>query len=163
MWQTWQRKIEGILIWQTTYWTSPAAYPDKPQNPYKDPMSWVSGYGTKRGVRRPWGNGDGRFVYPPEIAADANPPHPVIAGPVDSIRWEMLRDGVEDYEYCAMLQRLLDQKKSRLSPAESARFEALLEVPPEITSDMTHFTRDPAPIERRRDEIARAIEVLRRR
>jgi len=47
LWQTWQRNIEGVLVWQTNYWTSNTAYPDQP----------------------------------------------VLAGPVDSIRWEMLRDG----------------------------------------------------------------------
>jgi len=165
LWQTWQRKIEGILIWQTNYWTSPAAYPDPehPQNPYEDPMSWVSGYSTPSGTRRPWGNGDGRFIYPPEDAADAHPTKPVIAGPVDSIRWEMLRDGVEDYEYCAILKRLLAERGNRLTDAERTRVEALLEVPAEITSDMTHFTKDPAPIERHRRRIAEAIEGLLRR
>ncbi|HEX2972413.1 MAG TPA: glycoside hydrolase domain-containing protein, partial [Tepidisphaeraceae bacterium] len=43
LWQTWQRKINGILVWQTNYWTSPTAYPDAKhvQNPYEDPMSWT--------------------------------------------------------------------------------------------------------------------------
>ena len=44
LWQTWQRKIDGILVWETNYWTSSAAYPDRehPQNPYEDPMGWTS-------------------------------------------------------------------------------------------------------------------------
>ena len=107
LWQTWQRKIEGMLVWETNYWTSPAAYPDRghPQNPYEDPMGWQSGYSTPDGQKRPWGNGDGRFVYPPLAAADAHPDQPIVEGPVDSIRWEMLRDGIEDYEYLAILKR----------------------------------------------------------
>ncbi|MCP4641325.1 MAG: DUF4091 domain-containing protein, partial [bacterium] len=64
LWQTWKRRIDGILIWQSNYWTSNAAYPDGLQNPYEDPMSWVSGYSTPGGKRKPWGNGDGRFIYP---------------------------------------------------------------------------------------------------
>jgi len=164
LWQTWQRNIEGILIWQTNYWTSSAAYPDpkNPQNPYLDPMSWVSGYSTPKGRKRPWGNGDGRFIYPPEAAADAHPPAPVLDGPVDSIRWEMLRDGIEDYEYLTMLKALLDRKEQKLSPRQARYYRSLLEVPSEITTDMTIFTKDPAPIEKRRDLIAHAIAKLRR-
>ncbi|MBE3097466.1 MAG: DUF4091 domain-containing protein [Planctomycetes bacterium] len=162
LWQTWQRGIEGILIWQTNYWTSDAAYPDRarPQNPYEDPMGWVSGYGAAKGARQPWGNGDGRFIYPPEAAADASPPQPVLEGPVDSIRLEMLRDGIEDYEYLVILRRLLAERGATLAAGERQRLEALLEVPEDITKDMTTFTKDPAPIERRRDAVARAIEAL---
>ena len=161
LWQTWQRGIEGILIWETVYWTSEMAYPDRdrPQNPYEDPMSWAS-HGGKPGTRKPWGNGDGRLLYPPESCADGHPTVPVLEGPVDSIRWEMLRDGVEDYEYLAELRRRIEAVRASLPAARLAELEALLEVPAEITSSLTEFTRDPAPIERRRDEIARAIESL---
>jgi hypothetical protein len=160
LWQTWQRKIEGILVWQTNYWTSSAAYPDHPQNPYEDPMGWTSGYSTPKGQKRPWGNGDGRFIYPPLAAANANPQEPVLDGPVDSIRWEMLRDGIEDYEYLAILKKLLNVKKDKLTTQQRQKYAALLEVPEAITKDMTNFTKDPAPLEARRDQIARAIAKL---
>ncbi len=171
LWQTFKRDISGILIWQTNYWTSNTAYPrpGKPQNPYEDPMGWVSGYSTPAGKRKPWGNGDGRFIYPPEAAAAADSKEPVLAGPVDSIRWEMLRDGIEDYEYLSMLRRLLDQRRDKPPgplgglPAEQHKtYRALLDVPKSITTNMTTFTRDPAPIEQRRHAVARAIEKLRR-
>ncbi|MBM4017317.1 MAG: DUF4091 domain-containing protein, partial [Planctomycetes bacterium] len=112
---------------------------------------------------RPWGNGDGRFMYPPESAAGASPAGPVLDGPVESIRLEMLRDGIEDYEYLVILRRLLAGRGAKLAAGERQRLEALLEVPEEITKDMTTFTRDPAPIERRRDAVARAIEALAKR
>ena len=164
LWQSWKRKINGILVWQTNYWTSSAAYPDRehPQNPYQDPMGWRSGYSTPKGAKKPWGNGDGRFIYPPESAADAHPTEPVLEGPVESIRWEMLRDGIEDYEYLAILSRLLKAKKDKLTPQQRKKYIALLEVPESITTDMTTFTKDPAPIEARRDRIARAIAKLNR-
>jgi len=162
LWQTWQRKIKGVLVWQTNYWTSTAAYPEagRPQNPYEDPMGWTSGYNTPKGIRRAWGNGDGRFVYPPEAAATGRQKETVLDGPVDSIRWEMLRDGIEDYEYMVILRRLLDQRGAKLPIEQRKRFQSLLEVPGEITSDMTTFTTDPAPIEKQRDAIARAIEAM---
>lgn len=161
-WQTWQRKIAGTLIWSTNYWTSSAAYPDKPQNPYEDPMSYVSGYGTPAGTRAYWGNGDGRFLYPPESAAvpGLSGDQPVIEPPVSSIRWEMLREGVEDYEFLCLLRQRLEARRASLPAEEVKRIEALLEVPPEITRDMTTFTTDPTPIYTRRAAIAEAIERL---
>lgn len=162
LWQTWQRGIDGILVWQTNYWTSDTAYPDpdRPQNPYADPMGWVSGYSTPSGARRPWGNGDGRFLYPPEAAADARPGAPVLDGPVDSIRWEMLRDGIEDYEYFVILKRLLAERGHRLPAPDREQLESLLNVPEAVTQSMTVFTDRPDPLEAHRLALARAIERL---
>jgi hypothetical protein len=123
-------------------------------------MGWRSGYDTPKGEKRPWGNGDGRFIYPPEAAADARPAEAILEGPVDSIRWEMLRDGIEDYEYLAILRRLLKAKKDKVTPEQEQKFAGLLEVHEEITKDMTTFTRDPAPVEAQRDQIAQAIVRL---
>jgi len=162
LWQTWKRRIKGLLIWETNYWTSDAAYPDHnhPQNPYEDPMGWRTGYSTPPGTKMPWGNGDGRFIYPPEAAADGRPEGPVLDGPVDSIRFEMLRDGIEDHEYLVLLDGLLRERGENLSHTDRARCEELLKVPAEISTDLTHFTTDPAPIEARRETVARAIEQL---
>ncbi len=162
LWQTWQRRIVGNLVWQATYWTSSAAYPDEPQNPYEDPMGYVSGYSTPKGVKRFWGNGDGRFVYPPLSAAapGISGPDPVIEPPVSSIRWEMLREGIEDYECLYLLRELVTKNRDKLSPEDVKKYEALLEVPESITEDMTTFTTDPAPIYARRAQVAEAIERL---
>ena len=124
LWQTFQRNIEGILVWETTYWTSSAAYPDakQPQNPYADPMSWTSGYSTPDG--RPPALGQRRRAFHLSAAGrrDAKGDAPVLDGPVDSIRWEHLRDGIEDYEYLCILRRRLartppDPVGGRLSKA----------------------------------------------
>lgn len=161
LWQTWQRKIDGILVWSTNYWTSSAAFPDGFQDPYEDPMGYVSGYSTPKGVKRHWGNGDGRFIYPPQIASvPGKTSGPVIAKPVSSIRWEMLREGIEDFEMLWLLRDLLKQKGSRLSSERRKAIEALLTVPPEITTDMTTFTKSPKPIYDHRSKVAQAIEEL---
>jgi len=164
LWQTWQRKVDGILVWSSNYWTSSAAFPDpaKPQNPYEDPMGYVSGYSTPAGTKRYWGNGDGRFIYPPESAAvpGLSGPDPVIEPPVSSIRWEMLREGIEDWEFLYLLRERLAKHRGELSPEQIKRYESLLEVPESITKDMTTFTTDPTPIYARRREIAEAIERL---
>ncbi len=164
LWQTWQRRIGGILVWTSNYWTSSAAYPDGAQNPYEDPMGWRSGYSTPKGEKRPWGNGDGRFLYPPEAAAMPGlaGPDPVVAPPASSIRLEMLREGIEDWEYLYLLRELIKKCKAAGTQQDLAPYEALLEVPESITRDMTTFTTDPKPIYARRKQIAEAIERLSR-
>ena len=160
LWQTFQRNIQGILVWQINYWNSDTAYPNpnQPQNPYQDPMSWMTGYGTPKGQRSPWGNGDGRFLYPPLAAASGHPDRPILDGPVDSIRWEHLRDGIEDYEYLTLLQQKLTRSKGRLKAETQRAWTELLSVPPAITKSMTEFTAEGTPIELRRHQIARALE-----
>ena len=162
LWQTYQRGINGILVWQCNYWTSGTAYPEagKPQDPYADPMSWTSGYGTPAGKRLPWGNGDGRFIYPPPGARPAAGGDPVMEGPVDSIRWEQLRDGIEDYEYLTILKRKLNEHRATLNPDTLREYEQLLVVPETITRSMTEFTSDGGTVEIRRHLIARVIESL---
>jgi hypothetical protein len=123
-------------------------------------MSWTSGYSTPAGKRLPWGNGDGRFIYPPAGAASGNPSGPILEGPVDSIRWEQLRDGIEDYEYLCILRDTIEKERSALPADEVAAATKLLEVPESITSGMTKFALDGSPIEARRIELGRAIERL---
>ena len=84
-------------------------------------MSYVSGYGVPAGTKNFWGNGDGRFLYPPEEAAvpGRSGPGAVLRPPVSSIRWEMLGEGIEDYEYLQLLRDLdppSRQTRSGVSP-----------------------------------------------
>ncbi len=166
-WQSWQYGVTGILVWATVYWTSPVAYPDALQNPWEDPMSWVSGYGTPKGTRSPWGNGDGRFLYPPR--RDPNTASgPSLDAPINSIRWENLRDGMEDYEYFWLLDQevkrveALNGEKDDSRTTLLAEAKALLVVPENVSKDLTHFTTDPRPLLEHRDKVARMIEQLRR-
>ena len=122
-------------------------------------MAWVDGYGTQVGEKRPWSVGDGRLLYPPEACFDGGQ-GPVLDGPVSTIRLEAQRDGIEDYEYLVLLKRLLGENASTLNSDEAARYAKLLEVPASISSGLTTFTTDPAPIAARRHELANAIEKL---
>jgi hypothetical protein len=108
----------------------------------------------------PRGNGDGRFLYPPLAAAVPGKAgtSPVIAPPVSSIRWEILREGVKDYEYLYRLCELLAQHGGRLTGPQRQQLESLLDVPPENTCDMTTFTTDSVPLDRHRRAVAAAIE-----
>jgi len=157
VWQTWQRNIVGVLIWHTTYWQT---RPDGPDNPYEDPMCYVKGFHPME--RRYYGNGDGRFFYPPLKAAlpRKSGSDPVVEPPVSSIRVEMLREGIEDYEFLWLLRDLIEKNRASLSDEHVKTCEALLEVPKEITSNMTTFTTDARPLDARRATIAEAIERL---
>lgn len=85
----------------------------------------------------------------------------MMEGPVDSIRWEHLRDGIEDYEYLCILRKRLAERRSLLSEEAYQKYGALLEVPESITHSLTEFARDGATIEEQRQRIALAIETLR--
>lgn len=160
-WQSWQYGVQGILIWATLYWNSPTAYPSPQlQDPWQDPMSWVSGYDTPAGQKKSWGNGDGRFLYPPR--RDPDPAQaPCLDDPINSLRWENLRDGMEDYEYFWLLQHevaRVAKTKGETRLVQEAR--ELLKVPADVSQDLTHFTTDPRPLLQHRDRIARMIERM---
>jgi len=160
LWQTWKYKVEGILVWQSNYWTSGLVFPSPSyQNPYEDPMSYQTGYGRPVGYVGYWGNGDGRFVYPPVEAMEDETKS--LSGPVNSIRWEMLREGIEDYEYFWMLKEKVKRlKESGGDSALLAEAEGLLNVPEVVVKSMTEFAIDPQPIYTHREKMARMIEKL---
>jgi hypothetical protein len=85
---------------------------------------------------------------------------PVLAPPVSSIRWEMIREGVEDYEFLYQLRERLQQKGAELDAETARRFSGLLEVPPAVTTSLTEFATDPAPLYEHRRKTAQALERL---
>jgi hypothetical protein len=113
-------------------------------NPYLDPMN------------TPWGqNGNGALYYPgPD-------------GPVSSIRLEVLRDGMEDYEYLALLDALVRRVKADavLAARPSVRdalgaAERLLAVDERLVESMRTYSKDPNLLDQQRRAIAEAIEAL---
>ncbi len=141
LWQVFSRKLKGILIWETLYWRADKS---KLENPYDNPMSSSAAQGWD------WGNGDGRLLYPPPECFKSN--KPVIKPPIDSIRWEMIRDGLEDYQYLTILQNLIARSHTN-------NYVSLLKLPPAITSLRNH-TKDPTVIRQLRTKVANAIENL---
>ena len=155
LWQAWAENVQGVLVWVVNLWNSTSKYPDKerPQNPYLDPMGWNP-------QAQPWGNGDGRFFYPPLAAADGRAKGPVFDNPVGSIRGEMLRDGIEDYEYFTILRRRLALVARELPAAKLAECEKLLKVPGDVYTTLTEYNFDPVAIEAHRRRLAHAIMDL---
>ncbi len=155
LWMTHKYDVEGCLVWQTNYWSSSAAYPDTLQDPWEDPMSYVSGYGRPAGYIGYWGNGDGRFLYPPKHWKSGEK---IMSGPVDSIRWEMLREGIEDFEYFYAIRQALEHGDLDEQQKEIAK--ELLSIPESIVKSRTEYTKKAKPLYDYREKLARFLEDI---
>jgi hypothetical protein len=153
LWQTWKRGIKGIHHWNATFWTSQKKYTNSLQDPYTDGMTW-SGNGA------PYGYGDGRLIYPPEKFLFNKRGEPIYSQPVDSIRWEMLRDGIEDYEYLEILKELYKKYSCGLPVETRKKIADAIKIPDELTKSLTEFTKTPSIIEKKRHKIAKSIEEI---
>lgn len=144
-WMNWKYGVTGVLYWSTMYWND---------NPWTTPMSYTPDRTGK------WGNGDGHLLYP---AVKEVSKTPVVAGPVDSIRWEMIREGIEDYDYLWMLNDAIRKAEGdpKKADAVSAGKEALAEVDLLVRS-VTDYETDPTKLYAARKKVAEAIENLTR-
>ncbi|MDH7571684.1 MAG: DUF4091 domain-containing protein, partial [Armatimonadota bacterium] len=151
-WQTRQIGATGLLYWCLCWYeglpnaaSGQPCFPDVPIR-FKD-LSTYQRYKV---------NGDGLLVYPGKGYE-----------PLPSARLEVIRDGIEDYEYLALLSRLVERARSGAAgkrPPEAVlrRAEELCGVPPTISQSMTLYTRDPQVLLERRRQVADAIEALQR-
>jgi hypothetical protein len=90
-------------------------------------------------------NGDGFLVY-----TDKN-------GPINSIRWENIRDGIDDYDYLAVFN---DRRRKLLAqPGHEALLQRAAEVYnlKDVIPSLVSFTRDPEVLEKKRRAIAEMI------
>ena len=155
-WASYVHQLSGILMWSTTYWNSVEATPTgKLQNPWTEAMSWVTGYGWVNGKQTVWGNGDGRYFYPEN--RDVNNDHHVYDHEaVPCVRLELLRDGIEDYEYLVMLERLAAQAPK----GKAAKARKLLKIPETIYKDEKTYNKNPQVLLEYRRKLAKAILSL---
>ena len=150
-WQARQAGVTGVLYWCVCWWdglpgpaNGQAAFPQVPIR-FAEHLQTYTSFGA---------NGDGLLVWPgPEMT------------PYPSIRLEVVRDGIEDYEYLALLERCVQAVEalpaSRQPPAAAlATARGLCRVPPEISRSFTEFTKDRAVLLAQRHAIADAIETL---
>ncbi len=93
-------------------------------------------------------NGDGLLVYPgPD-------------GPVNSIRWETIRDGIEDYDYLTIFMERVKQLKER--PGQEALLQRALAVYQlgDLVPDLVSFNRTPQALLAKRHALAEMIEEM---
>ncbi|MGI6301283.1 MAG: hypothetical protein ACOX52_09540 [Verrucomicrobiota bacterium] len=163
LWQTWQRDIEGILIWALNWWTSDAALSGRTPEPVHRPdelVSHIGRAGCPKGRRVRGATATGASSTPRAPQQPAIQARPCSNRRLSRFGWEMLRDGIEDYEYMVILESLMKAQGEQQPAATLQAYRSLLEVPAEITAGMTDFTWSPAPIETHREAVARAIEGL---
>lgn len=148
-WQARQAGATGVLYWCVCWWdglpgpgNGQPAFPQVPIR-FADHLATYKSFGD---------NGDGLLVWPgPDMT------------PYPSIRLEVVRDGIEDYEYLALLERCV--RAAAALPAERrppalASARALCGVPAEISRTFIDFTKDGAVLLARRTAVADAIEEL---
>jgi hypothetical protein len=92
-WITARYHMNGILYWATNFW-------NQTPDPWLDPVTFISGFDCSGGYVL---NGEGSLIYPGDHAKSYTG-QPDVNGPVSSIRFELLREGIEDYEYLWMLK-----------------------------------------------------------
>jgi hypothetical protein len=143
-WMIQKYGTNGSLYWSVTYWR---------QNPWETAMSYSPEGGT-------WGNGDGRLLYPP---AKQKPEEPMVCGPINSIRFEMLREGLEDREYFCLLSREIERLKKKDDASVSdaiAEGEKTMRAADDLVRSLTDYEKDPKKLYEARDRIARTIVKL---
>ena len=98
-WITWKYGMNGILYWALNYWP-------QTRDPWLNPVTYLSGFLCSGGFVL---NGEGSLLYPGHQVPRYTGQKSVI-GPVSSIRFELLREGIEDYEYLWLLKSLGDER-----------------------------------------------------
>lgn len=104
-------------------------------------------------------DGDGYLIYP-------NPDGP--GKPASSIRWELLREGIEDFDYFVLLKSRADGilGNASSSPEQVAKAQAALTLLKEIDmlipedSTALKYNQDPAAYSALRERMASTIEEL---
>ncbi len=129
-WLCWRFGATGFLYYEVNIYLSP--------DPMRQPIAWSS-LRRKGGL----GWGDGLLFYPgPD-------------GPIDSIRSELLRLGIEDYELFVMLRDKIESAKQS-GVAIDSNIEQLLDLNNDIQWT-NRYRRDSRFYEQRRLEVMRAI------
>ncbi len=129
-WQTFARRVDGLLYWGVNFWPgfevrtmpAPPAAKKWPNVPWHD-AGW---------------NGDGYLLYPgPD-------------GPLTSLRLEIVRDGVEDYDALRLLADLLRRHGDRVPAALRDRARRALGLSPDVFRSMTEYPSDAGALVARR-------------
>lgn len=124
----WQQKeygVEGLLYWSANWWN-----PVNTSDPWED-------IATVKDLGEPYIYGDGSLLYPGSKVR--------VMGPVSSVRLEIIRDGLEDYEYLAQYERIFGGAQTRGMIARHSQ-------------GLRYYDRDVARLEATRCEIGGALD-----
>ncbi len=137
-WELWKYNIDEHHFWGVDVWRT---------DPWKTPVSqFKSGYCA------------GIFLYP----------DPKDGSPVNSIRWELFREGLEDYEYLRLLEKEMNSlRKSSLSSEKKEKIleeckEILEEVRNKIVPNFNTYSRNAEEVESIREKVGSLIEDMKK-
>lgn len=128
-WQQKQYDVTGLLYWSTNYWCDTQNKDGVRTSP------WNSAWST------PWTGddtyGDGSLLYPGNRIG--------INGPVSSLRLEAVLNGIEDYEYLTMAEKLLGKKETD-------------KIIKKVSNNLTDYTYSDKTFENVRIELGNMLE-----
>jgi hypothetical protein len=165
MWGAYKRRVTGFLYYEVAMWAAnmqPESSADGSLVASDDPTIQAALREGKRWPEVPWNtftfsryNGDGQLVYPWGTGDF-----------VPSLRLELIRDGIEDYELLGVLEdsatrlQQLDGKR-RYSQLVNEALQ-LANVRDRVVRDAAHFTQDPGVLLAERGRVLReAVRVQR--
>lgn len=129
-WLSWCNGMNGYLHYGYNWWMSPSGKP--PQEDVEQSGKYPPG--------------DGFIVYPPLTGKGISP--------VSSLRWEVFRDGLEDYEYLRLLKKWKDAcdgkrkaplpKRDSLNTAQLEEAKRLFGEICGMATGLETYPRDPA-------------------
>jgi len=126
-WQNYMLNANGFLYWSSNYWT-------RIKDPWTD-MNTVSNLS-------PNVFGDGSLIYNGDKVG--------VDGACPSLRLEIIRDGIDDYEYMTMLEEAGVDR------------EELLDIVAHLTPSLTEYTSDDYMVYRARIAMGNVLERLER-
>jgi hypothetical protein len=138
-WITAGYNMAGILYWACNFWS-------ETPNPWLDPLTFISGFLCSDGYVL---NGEGSFFYPGDYTKRYTD-QPNVDGPISSLRFELLREGIEDYDYISMLKEQGDAKF-----ADS--------VVRSMVIDVSTFSRNTEDLYKARKAMAERLEKLKKK
>lgn len=124
-WQQKMKGVQGLLYWETTYWNAAHGCPD----PWET-MTTLTHVNPNL-------MGDGSLLYPGKKVG--------VDGPISSQRLEVIRDGIEDFEYLTLADQRIGKDASRPYVAR-------------LVKSLTEYEADPTKLEAVRRELGAEIE-----
>ena len=159
-WITWKYRIPGFLYYAINLWQSNRSTAESPgeSRAHEDPKVREAIKAGKRWPEVPWNsytfdnfNGDGVLIYPGPNRK-----------PLSSIRFECIRDGIEDYDCLRILEDLtarVEKSGAKVDAALLARAKKMLAVE-EVAQSPSEYTPDPNVLLKARADVAETIEKL---
>ncbi|WP_165231051.1 DUF4091 domain-containing protein [Aquisphaera insulae] len=123
-WQQKREGVQGLLYWSASYWD-----PSSTEDPWTNMMTVKS---INPDIR-----GDGSLFYPGKKVG--------VDGPVSSQRLEVIRDGIDDFDYLTLAEKALGKPAADRAIGRIAR-------------TLSDYESDPRGLERVRIELGEALE-----